>query len=76
MERRCPDCNSTNLSGGWLDHQLYCEDCGWSGVINQECKEMKKYYCKVFNRCGSEIGSAEIKTEQLLEKGDKLLILN
>jgi len=27
MIRKCPKCKSTNISGGWLDHQLYCEDC-------------------------------------------------
>jgi len=34
MIRKCPKCKSTNISGGWLDHQLYCEDCGWTGVLN------------------------------------------
>lgn len=25
---KCPICGSTKISGGWLDHQLYCENCG------------------------------------------------
>jgi dCMP deaminase len=49
-KRTCPKCGSTKVSGGWMHHQLECEDCGWIGNIEEKKQEvtMRPTFDEVF----------------------------